>query len=220
MKYPCNLIQDLLPLYYDGVCSEESKLIIEQHLSECTTCKEFYLAMHEADEFIIDTPNLDIEHKKVASFKAVKKKLLKKQVFIVVIAFILLSILAFSVVGVLKNSVQIIPYEDNISVSMIDDSLIARLQGNVANHYKVKRVDITIEGKVNTYLFFYLSGTKWDTLVTSKDVFSEYTLCPADKGAKYINSVFYYTGNYTNIESMSQNELQKVIDNSILLWNK
>ena len=31
MKYPCSLIQDLLPLYHDGVCSEESNKIIEAH---------------------------------------------------------------------------------------------------------------------------------------------------------------------------------------------
>ena len=33
MKYSCNMIQDLIPLYIDGVCSEESKEAVEQHLS-------------------------------------------------------------------------------------------------------------------------------------------------------------------------------------------
>ena len=42
MKYPCSLIQDLLPLYHDGVCSEESNKIIEAHLSECSSCKDYY----------------------------------------------------------------------------------------------------------------------------------------------------------------------------------
>lgn len=35
MKYPCKLIQDLLPLYHEGVCSQESHEAIEQHITEC-----------------------------------------------------------------------------------------------------------------------------------------------------------------------------------------
>lgn len=38
-KYNCNIIRDLLPLYHDGVCSEQSKAIVEEHLEECTDCK-------------------------------------------------------------------------------------------------------------------------------------------------------------------------------------
>jgi hypothetical protein len=39
MKIPCDVIVDLLPLYHDGVCSENSKKIIADHLSECESCK-------------------------------------------------------------------------------------------------------------------------------------------------------------------------------------
>lgn len=40
MKFDCELIQDLLPLYIDNVCSIKSKEIIEEHISECSKCKE------------------------------------------------------------------------------------------------------------------------------------------------------------------------------------
>lgn len=42
----------------------------------------------------------------------------------------------------------------------------------------------------------------------------------ADKGAEHIDRVFYYTGDYTGIESMDIGDLQKIIDNSVLLWSK
>ncbi len=35
----CNVIADLLPLYLDGVCSEDSKSLVESHLSECEGCR-------------------------------------------------------------------------------------------------------------------------------------------------------------------------------------
>lgn len=37
---PCSVIKDLLPLYVDKACSEESILLVEQHLASCSHCKE------------------------------------------------------------------------------------------------------------------------------------------------------------------------------------
>lgn len=39
MKYNCNIIKDLLPSYTDGICSDDSKQIIEEHFRECESCK-------------------------------------------------------------------------------------------------------------------------------------------------------------------------------------
>ncbi len=39
-KYECEIIQDLLPLYADGVASEASLEIVERHLAECASCKK------------------------------------------------------------------------------------------------------------------------------------------------------------------------------------
>lgn len=34
-KISCKVIQDLLPSYIDGIVSEDSKKLIEDHLTEC-----------------------------------------------------------------------------------------------------------------------------------------------------------------------------------------
>lgn len=39
MKLSCNVIRDLLPLYYDGVSSNESGVLVEAHLTECEKCR-------------------------------------------------------------------------------------------------------------------------------------------------------------------------------------
>ena len=220
MKYPCSLIKDLLPLYHDGVCSEESNKIIENHLSECSSCKDYYNFLCETDEIFTAPQNAELEMKKAASFRSIKRKLRKKQILVVVLAFAIFAAVSFSIVGFLKKSEQVISYENNISVSMADNSLIGRLQGNQANYLKIKQVEIKNNGQPDTYLFFYMSGTKWDDLITNDDIFGEYVLCSADKGAENIDRVFYYTGDYTGIESMDIGDLQKIIDNSVLLWRK
>lgn len=220
MNYPCKLIQDLLPLYHDSVCSKESAEIIENHLSECTICKECLVAFGETDNLMMKPENTEHEMKKAASFQAVKKKLFRKQILIAVLSVVLLSALLVAVIGVLTNTEQIIIYEDNISVSMIDDSLVGRLKGNFAYNYQIKRVETTVGGESKNYLFFCLNSTKWDTITANDEIFSEYVLCYSDKGAAQIDGVFYYTGDYTDIESKNEDELQKIIDSSVLLWSK
>ena len=220
MKYPCEMIQDLLPLYLDGVCSEESKKAIEKHLQECSGCKEFFHAMREADGMEIGSLNADRERQKAASFQAVKKKLFRKQILAAVAAVVILVATAFVTIGVLKSTIEVVVYEDNISVSMVDGDLVGRLRGSKETYVKIKRVTNTINGQEENYLFFYVSDAKWDALTTNSEVFSEYTLCPADKGADQIDAVYYFTGDYTDIENISGEELQEVIDASELLWNK
>lgn len=38
MKLPCKVVEDLLPLYYDGICTEESAALVEEHLKDCPCC--------------------------------------------------------------------------------------------------------------------------------------------------------------------------------------
>lgn len=40
MKKECEMINDLLPLYIDGVCSEESKRLVEEHIKTCDACRK------------------------------------------------------------------------------------------------------------------------------------------------------------------------------------
>lgn len=40
MNAACNIIRDLLPLYADEACSEESRLMVDEHLRECADCAE------------------------------------------------------------------------------------------------------------------------------------------------------------------------------------
>ena len=47
MKIDCRVIEDLLPLYHDGVCSEASRKLVEEHVSECFECRMLLKKMEE-----------------------------------------------------------------------------------------------------------------------------------------------------------------------------
>lgn len=45
MDVTCNVIEDLLPLYADGVCSRDTRTVIEHHVAVCGECREKLAAM-------------------------------------------------------------------------------------------------------------------------------------------------------------------------------
>jgi predicted anti-sigma-YlaC factor YlaD len=58
MKVSCDIIKDLLPLYHDGVCSNDSKAMIAEHLAGCDGCKAELEAMDGAIFINIKDQNL------------------------------------------------------------------------------------------------------------------------------------------------------------------
>lgn len=46
MKVTCEIAEDLLPLYVDNVCSDQSKRAVEEHLQECEKCRKLIESTH------------------------------------------------------------------------------------------------------------------------------------------------------------------------------
>ena len=40
MSKQCKIVEDLLPLYHDGVCSDESRQMVDEHLAQCENCRK------------------------------------------------------------------------------------------------------------------------------------------------------------------------------------
>lgn len=43
----CSIVNDLLPLYADDACTDESKKMVEEHIAECAECRRTLQAMQE-----------------------------------------------------------------------------------------------------------------------------------------------------------------------------
>lgn len=85
-KMSCNVINDLLPLYKDGLCSNESKQMIEEHIESCEECKKFLERIKIDFSFEADT---DVE-----IIKQVKRRIhIEKIVIACVTLFVLISLL-------------------------------------------------------------------------------------------------------------------------------
>lgn len=87
----CKMIQDLLPLYIDGLTSEESNQEIEKHLKNCKECQICYREM--TGEIGNAVSITDEEIKEIDLIKKVKKRNKIKRAGVIISIFILVSII-------------------------------------------------------------------------------------------------------------------------------
>ena len=88
MKLDCELIQDLLPLYAEGLCSPASRRAVEEHLCECESCRRLTAPLPIEEPK--DTPNADRAVKK--SIKKVRRRWLSSLIAaVLVVPMLLLS---------------------------------------------------------------------------------------------------------------------------------
>ena len=74
MKLPCEIVQDLLPLYEENLCSQTSRAAVEEHLQECAECHGLVENIHKLKE--PDVPvEVSVEEQAVAkTFRKVHRR--------------------------------------------------------------------------------------------------------------------------------------------------
>lgn len=74
MKLSCEVIKDLLPLYYDEVCSKESRSLVEEHLAGCPQCvKELQKLKTELEKPSVSEEDVNAMKRISAAWKRDKK---------------------------------------------------------------------------------------------------------------------------------------------------
>lgn len=90
MKLNCEIIKDLLPLYNDNVCSEESKAAVEEHLKECEPCRTELSKIK--DSIAVNVLRREDDSLIIGKYKRI---LLKKLLFLAICAVFLPFLNAF-----------------------------------------------------------------------------------------------------------------------------
>ena len=112
MKITCDVIQDLMPSYIDGILSEDSKVLVEEHIGTCQECRKMYEIMKEEQGKEQDrirssvasitgcgagrTENTESNSNtgSVSALKKIRKKLLVRRILTAAVAVILTLIAA------------------------------------------------------------------------------------------------------------------------------
>lgn len=93
MNYTCGIIDDLLPLYADGACSEESNAAIEAHLASCEACRK-KLERMQSDTVVSETSKSTGEVAVVKYANKVRKHRIKLAIGIVALSVIATCLLS------------------------------------------------------------------------------------------------------------------------------
>lgn len=229
MKYPCGIIKDLLPLYIDGVCNDESKRAVEEHLSECEQCRNYFGQMKSENNFCSTKTNGSEDLKMAKSLKNIKSSIVKKRVLASLISAAAVIAAFFGTISVLKNMKCSIEYENNISVTEStpeylkpvqgEKYLSAQIAGRTALDVTQKRVETQSGHGTEVRIYFYAATTKWEDMVANKKTISYHLLTPLNEDNE-IDKIFYYVGDYTDLENMNEVQLSQIDKKSKLLWSK
>ena len=75
MKIDCKIIEDLVPLYLDEVCSEESRKAIDAHIEKCENCRKLVKGNTEVEIPYIEPAELVKERAVKKGFRKIRIKL-------------------------------------------------------------------------------------------------------------------------------------------------
>ena len=78
----CEIVEDLLPLYVDDICSEESRNLVEEHIEHCDECKK---QLEYMKENIVIPQNVDTK-----ILKKIKRRNRMEKIIIAVVCSIAL----------------------------------------------------------------------------------------------------------------------------------
>lgn len=156
---PCEVIRDLLPLYVDGVCSEESKAAVEAHLESCESCKAEYQRLLDAEKMIPEQEmNLtQAEEKQIKALRRVKRNLNKRRVLAVVLTAVVLLGIGIGLYMLTGAARVILPYD---ATKIRIEEMTPENAGKA--HYEGEdgienAVDLQISEAVSEY-YTYLAG--------------------------------------------------------------
>lgn len=101
-RITCDVAKDIMPLCIDGICSENSKQLVEDHINECTSCKKLW------DSYCNSSITDEIKENNGEVFKdlalKVKKKNRKKTILIVsgavCVSIIMMIVFGLTILGI------------------------------------------------------------------------------------------------------------------------
>lgn len=112
-RLECKTVRDLLPLYMDGICSEESQKLVDEHLAQCSDCKKIFEQMNMP----VEAPITADEGK--SALQRIKKKIRKKYVILAVITALLAGL--WTGLSIFMQLVETPMSYEEVKVSVVQD---------------------------------------------------------------------------------------------------
>ena len=222
MKYSCGIIKDLLPLYVDQVCSDESKELINEHLPECKECKSYMDSLRESQAVEAVAYDEETERRKVKMMLEMKKKLLFRNILVAAFTVLILGVAGTSGIHYLKRTTVPIPETKPMGVIYENGDLVLNITDAIWSDASGVRFTLTEDGTWYECVIVAMNTSKWNELISSDKTCSKYTIAYREKGADEIDRV-YYSGDgkapeYPHNGELNENDIQTL--GYTLVWSR
>ena len=139
---PCSVITDLLPLYQDGLCSLESRELVETHLQHCKTCSALSkkLPLMETKSAVVPD--------ETEAFRRIRKKIQRGKLLKVISLLATVLAVCFVILNAVWLPVKYIPYRK------LCKELREHPDGGKGIQYSTESGDYVFRVKMPGYLSF------------------------------------------------------------------
>lgn len=189
-KISCDIIKDVLPLYLDGVVSEDTREMVEEHLCSCDSCRREAEVLKQD---LVLPPMRNLQFSEVKVLKKLKSKFRKKNTIIFISAVVIAVLLIISLYSYAVLSETCIPYDEEfIHITEKDGELYATYHGeNLDGTVGLAPSTVMVDGREKNIVVFYFYETLWSKYI--QPIFEEedyeYPFCLGDK--EEIDQIYY-----------------------------
>ena len=245
MTYPCGIIRDLLPLYIDDVCNEESKQAVENHLSECEKCRNYYESMKSTEGFVAKENDNSEDMKMANNLKNVKSKINKKirnivlgavaaMVFVIVGVTLLFNVAlkevspddvivsanVYSFEELIENSASNVPNSESVTIYSDDSDNSQKIEVRIPEIGEITITEDTIEK--NKYVTVFSVSSEYFIRTIKHEIKGDTIYISAFKTTLLNNKAESYQKTMTSLQFSEINRIVFVEDDGkeIVLWSK
>ena len=245
MTYPCGIIRDLLPLYIDDVCNEESKQAVENHLSECEKCRNYYNSMKSTEGFVAKGNDNSEDMKMANNLKNVKSKINKKirnivlgavaaMVFVIVGVTLLFNVAlkevspddvivsanVYSFEELIENPASNVPNSESVTIYSDDSDNSQKIEVRIPEIGEITVTEDTIEK--NKYVTVFSVSSEYFIRTIKHEIKGDTIYISAFKTTLLNNKAESYQKTMTSLQFSEINRIVFVEDDGkeTVLWSK
>ena len=209
MKFNCSISDDILPLYLENICSEDSRAALEEHLQECASCREKLARMKNSSVI----PDIKKKESRVQITSYTKK--IKRHRFKVGILVVLISVFSACILSLCFLTVKDMYAQANPVIHEVEDG-VYNLTGNALEttaedieqyvfYTNTAEIGVSVQSKENVsgsvMLWNVVDDTNWIQIVTIEN-------CGA-------------SGTFTNLSASQRYKITcDGLDNSIITFHE
>ena len=116
MRITCNTIRDLLPLYAEDLTSEDTRLLVEEHLRECENCTKQFGIIKKAAQIPMDVD--------AGALKRVENTIRRKRILAVLTALMLTLTIVLGTSLLLDARIYLTAEQAVDSVELLEDGSV------------------------------------------------------------------------------------------------